>query len=165
MALTVVHMDNKIALVGNSGLTINVIRMRLSRFSQIALYLLCYFLFGCHHKQPNFIGITGAVLADIETLHDCLVVHINDLRETKHWESDEQLVRFASLECRDDLGSLKNLHIQNDGTIVDYWGRKIHLKIITIGSLTERPKVKIWSSGSNGIDENGDGDDIVSRRE
>jgi len=56
-----------------------------------------------------------------------------------------------------------------DGAILDPWNNPYHIALdvegkqeITIGQKKIPARVAIWSNGPNGIDEQGDGDDIVS---
>lgn len=116
---------------------------------------------GCKRKGGfEWEGMDGKALAGVNVVHDCLAVHLMD-REAGTLDGGTLLRKLID-QCRAEFGNSQDVHFKSDGTIVDVWGRALRIELIDSGTEVGKHRLKVWSLGKNGIDEQGTGDDILS---
>ena len=128
--------------------------------------LVIAFLFGgCDsrsHTRAELEGNVGKTMVAVTTLRAGIVSHWRDHKE-EHQE-DHVIFKIVLDECiRESSGKLSYLNIDEHKTVCDLWGHPLMFKLIGKDLRTGDIRIKVWSIGKNGLNENGSGDDIVAQ--
>ena len=118
------------------------------------------------HNKPDYSGRAGYVLTDVQATSYALAIHLRDLEPSDLKLSRREIVNLSkrlALKYLDEFSNRRGIHVLPDGGILDDWGNPLRIKITLSGSSTPVITLRVWSIGENGVDENGNGDDVSAK--
>jgi hypothetical protein len=118
--------------------------------------ILMSFVIGCDREREFWEGPGGRTVSIVYNLRNCLSAHLLDY-DSSMLDSDAISSKVIE-DCKKDIPGIFK---QNErGQIIDAWERPLRIEI-SPDNKDGRPRVRVWSMGENGLDENGNGDDIL----
>lgn len=116
------------------------------------------------HTRIDLRAQEERLLTALQALHDCIALHVIERTITCVDKANAALPEIIN-HCKKEVGTpLDAIQYAENGKIVDCWGRPLQIQISGGSKAAGGLRLRIWSLGRNGRDEQGKGDDVESQR-